>query len=63
VNSDGDTFSSSFIVQNCFSYPMGFFFVVVVIFFMIVRIALSKSVRNCFGILRGNCIESVDWFW
>ena len=42
----GDTSGSSFIVQGCFSYP-GFFF------HMKLSIVLSRSVKNCVGILMG----------
>ena len=42
---DGDYSSSSFIVRNCFLYPVGFFFQ------MNLRIALPMSVKNFVGIL------------
>ena len=52
-----DTSGSSFIVQDCFSYP-GFF-----VFPYVVEYIISRSVKNCVGILMGiDCIESIDCF-
>jgi hypothetical protein len=43
----GDSSRNSFIVQDCFSYS-GFLF-----FHMKLRIVLSRSIKNCVGILKG----------
>jgi hypothetical protein len=42
-----DTSRSSFVVQDCFSYPEFVFF------HMKLKIALLRSVNNCVGILMG----------
>ena len=40
------------------------FTILVFLFFqMKLRIPLSMSLKNCVGILMGDCIESVDCFW
>ena len=44
---DGDTYGSSFIVQDCFNFPRPFSF------FQIKLSILSRSIKNCVGILMG----------
>jgi hypothetical protein len=44
---NGVTSSSSFIVQDCFSYPVFF------CFYMKLKSVLSISVKSCVGILMG----------
>ena len=43
---DGDASGSSFVVQDCFGYPVLFFYMKLIIVF-------SESVKNCVGILVG----------
>ena len=43
---DSDAAGSSFIIQHCFCYPVFFFH-------MKLSIVLSRSVKNCVGILMG----------
>ena len=48
---EGDTSSSSFIIQDCFSYP-GFS-----VFSYKFKIVLSGPVNNCVGILAGIALD------
>ena len=49
---DCDASGNSFIIQDCFGYPV-FLFCFVLFFHMELSIALSRSVKNCTGILVG----------
>jgi hypothetical protein len=41
---DGNTFSSSFVIQDCFSYTAS------LCFYVKLKIVLSRSMKNCVGI-------------